>query len=1208
MKLEFNKRKAVFLGSILAIALLGIGYLSAIKSFKADVPNILNDGLRASVIGTEIEEQSGWVTQCRNMIDFEGGINGARTPVDCFGKIGKGSTTGFARSGGNGKSLRIRGDQSLEYRLTKEITSLIPGNKYRIYYHTNIKDRGCFDISGNTHYSDGLKSTMKVSRSSTESLEYWCGQLSSYISPSYRSSTVENWVPLSRAEWHDAGVVRNKSRDWFLTETQFTATQPKVDFQIRLSGFDGYVYIDDLTVEEINSFVSDNEMREPINTAKFSFDSTTTPQSGDITLPYTIKTNAAEFKIGKDSNHSWIESYAKNPNDNNQHQFLGKFYFKGDNDFLDGLVGDTQSNGLLFLSNSNVKISIGADSTVIIKLIEQPAGTIKMKGPQPANLANNTESYFYKDGVTFVRYGDNGIYFSPILGDSDYLNYTESNGTKTLRPIIVDESNRQPLVPVLPASELAGNAAITPNPDFIPYLSNSNLYQQWGYEYTVKAGDVFLLSAFPPKTFDKTELCNFRTDRLSPAPNKLIVPDANQSPSQTPELYAQNASLFSNYYSDMVVWHGEYDRPSDSQLRFNNSNGDSQSISDFVKYFIPGVSNWNSSNYGSMEMYDIEGPFKPSVLPLSTNQTSDGLKSYLSQLNSYGLGGILYTTPAFYYSQIPDDFISNISTIVQDYGPNIDGLYFDGYYKKNPVRNLVLMRRLRDTLTDSKKIIVHNSGNGWFEGARTDISDSAFRLPFLDAYADMIWTGETQMEGQDRMFLNNYSGTNISNTPTVLLPEYRTADGTEGGTEITPSMQSEKQIANGGQIRTGSGKLNPNPFDASYRMSDGGVGYFNANSFNAGFNEMCSNPTPATSAYWMDYKNNLNFVTSMTDLQEDGSNLSANGSDVANWLIDDQPLFKLHYKLDKDPSTEANFKVIYDSSPNKYDPAYGYIGPFVTENTNAESFPKAKMDQLGDSTNMLKLPIFDKSAGAYYFTGNASYISGDTTVKPGTRSIVSFLSSKDDQSNNPVISFSAFARVKNDWHRNDGTTRTIFSLGDKNGKNITLELNDGKPGQPDKVIAKFDTLTVEKQFVNGSGLSPLSDGKWHKIGLTFGNNHLNLYIDGSAYDGQTGSGPSVNSLFSSSVGSFFRCDDKLCVERTEQGLDKGKHLYNPFTGWISDYFISDKVLTDTEIQALEGTASDGSDYLKKMPSSEYPKAVIIDSFKTYKILNLGLAL
>jgi len=139
MKLEFNKRKAVFLGSILAIALLGIGYLSAIKSFKADVPNILNDGLRASVIGTEIEEQSGWVTQCRNMIDFEGGINGARTPVDCFGKIGKGSTTGFARSGGNGKSLRIRGDQSLEYRLTKEITSLIPGNKYRIYYHTNRK-------------------------------------------------------------------------------------------------------------------------------------------------------------------------------------------------------------------------------------------------------------------------------------------------------------------------------------------------------------------------------------------------------------------------------------------------------------------------------------------------------------------------------------------------------------------------------------------------------------------------------------------------------------------------------------------------------------------------------------------------------------------------------------------------------------------------------------------------------------------------------------------------------------------------------------------------------------------------------------------------------------------------------------------------------------------------------------------------------------
>jgi len=152
-------------------------------------------------------------------------------------------------------ALMLRGSQTTinYYEATLSISS---GTKYKISYSVKIEDRNCYDHTG-LGYPDWFYDG--------DSDDYWCGRYQIRMS---EDPNISIWRKARLEQPHyEASCISYAETEWFYEEGYYLTSPNAVDITltIRLEGFDGKLYIDALTVEEVNDHIDDKYLRIPIS-------------------------------------------------------------------------------------------------------------------------------------------------------------------------------------------------------------------------------------------------------------------------------------------------------------------------------------------------------------------------------------------------------------------------------------------------------------------------------------------------------------------------------------------------------------------------------------------------------------------------------------------------------------------------------------------------------------------------------------------------------------------------------------------------------------------------------------------------------------------------------------------------------------------------------------------------------------------------------
>ncbi len=545
----------------------------------------------------------------------------------------------------------------------------------------------------------------------------------------------------------DAIYVADANRDWF-SEKSYYQTGPNssnLTMQIELTGFDGDLYIDDLTVEEVHSHIEDESLRIPI-----SYEYEGMKITG-WTLP-SIKTNAAEFIFNASS--IWL---AKGSN------VLG--YLTFNSNFLASLAVDTTASGLVILKNGNITVSIGADSSMIVRLEKDTNVTVS--GVMPPKFHN------FDAGAVFVSDYEKGFLFSPVFPDLNIrtmgrlLNPPYANADVNILDFRYSDNDIDAI-----GLKCWDNRPVFTNPI-------------WKVTYRFTAGDGFLASVFPPKDFNYKK---YASERMHAAfdLNLNIFPNGD---------YRYLLTKFRERFNILLLWMGSYNlsspHPACPMVYYTDSNG--VAVSPVAPNAAPVKFIHN----------DVAGPYKVSQ--------PAALDDVVARARNMGLRIILYMSPNYFYTSDLDTFFENLTAIINRY--NLDGVYFDGYVSGSPLKTLELVRKARNILKN-KYYAQHSS---W---TNTLIYQSDhFRVPFYDAYADLIYTGENlrkdysgdtktwdlACQPDPNAWALLYCGRNLSNTPTVLIGEYRPVDYSNLNTgpdlTLSPRTQMDYQLKYQGIFR-----------------------------------------------------------------------------------------------------------------------------------------------------------------------------------------------------------------------------------------------------------------------------------------------------------------------------------------------------------------------------------------------------------------------
>jgi len=270
--------------------------------------------------------------------------------------------------------------------------------------------------------------------------------------------------------------------------------------------------------------------------------------------------------------------------------------------------------------------------------------------------------------------------------------------------------------------------------------------------------------------------------------------------------------------------------------------------------------------------------------------------------------------PGYYYTNNVDDLLENLIEIINEY--NLDGIYFDGEYMNDFLRSFELVKKTRSLLGD-KFYTQHLSWNNHLI-RRTH----RWRIPVLDAYADLIWNGEGVKLVDDDVFRLNYAGRNLSNTPSTLLGELRPVNyGLSREESISLSWTPEQQIDNTfkykGIFRTSPhtdlSAISDKQFQTSIK--------FNNSYFEDKYNKFCLDYTCGDNI--CDIGENIfncrkDCAPTSTDtmLKKSNDEYSLN-KEVSQWILNNRPLYLLHFNF--------NGKTALDVSGNSFHP-YWTIG------------------------------------------------------------------------------------------------------------------------------------------------------------------------------------------------------------------------------------------------------------------------------------------
>ncbi|MDG6225361.1 MAG: hypothetical protein QCI82_07600 [Candidatus Thermoplasmatota archaeon] len=507
---------------------------------------------------------------------------------------------------------------------------------------------------------------------------------------------------------------------------------------------------------------------------------------------------------------------------------------------LSGLEA-TLEPGIVVLENGMITISIGADSSAIFKARTDMELTVE--GPRP-------KYYSFEAGVIFSTDHSKGMLFAPIHPEN-VLRSMPYEYQSTCDYIYHDQQFEE---------EGLKNWEV---------LSNFSR-DLWRISYSFERGGGFLTSVFPPKDFNGSKL---HKEKVATAGIDLnLYPEADHS------YYVQK---FKERNNIILLWLNGY--------AASTNDRDPPEYYYLDQDHLPVSPDHPGAKAVPFAPIDLAGPYDVAQ--------KRSMERLVEEAHRQGCKVIVYMTPRFYYTSDVDVFLNDLERNLEEFG--LDGVYYDGYFSSDPLRNIELVRRTRDILGD-RFYLQHNS---WTDTVirRSD----HFRVPFYEAYADRLWVGEGVKKVDEETFRLNYCGMNVSNTASTLLSELRPVDYSLSKEEsqdlaIPIGEQRDLQLKYLGEYRLPAFGyegyaldkrfLTTRYFDASeYRSKEYALG--RGITSGDGVRDICEDiyTSPADCAP----------VKEGANLEREGDLFTCNTDlSVAQWIVDGDPLYDLHLTFD----------------------------------------------------------------------------------------------------------------------------------------------------------------------------------------------------------------------------------------------------------------------------------------------------------------------
>ncbi len=506
--------------------------------------------------------------------------------------------------------------------------------------------------------------------------------------------------------------------------------------------------------------------------------------------------------------------------------------------------------GNVFASNDNIALSVGADSVVIARL-RKPM-RVSVSGPMP-------QYHAFEAGIVFATDYERGILFAPLRPALAVRGMPMQFDNATVTPAYSD-------------SEFALRGL-----QFWRLVAGFNA--AWQVDYEFAAGQGFLAQVFPPKEFDTTKYCAERMHTI--AVDTVNQPEAD---------YVYSLAKAGANINVGLVWMTNY-AASENRLQPPEEYCRDQA-GRLVHCASPEVARRDRLAL----RFDVTGPYRVAE--------PDAFRRLVSQAHEQGMRIIIYMSPEFYYTSDVDTFLSDLMSLVNDY--DIDGVYYDGLYPGDLLRSLELVRRTRELL-GHRFYAQHTS---W---ETTLIRRSyRYRIPALDAQADLLWLGEGVKAVDDAIWRLNYCGRNVSNTVSGLLGELRPVDysadvETSVGLTLDPAEQVRRSLACQGLFITNpyseisyihdnrferriayESRLFREPHNRACLAVTCGNGHCDVGESILDCPADCAPPEPGL---WLE--------------RREGSWLCP-GDAVVQWLVGSEPLYALHYTFDGPLALDAS--------------------------------------------------------------------------------------------------------------------------------------------------------------------------------------------------------------------------------------------------------------------------------------------------------------
>jgi uncharacterized repeat protein (TIGR01451 family) len=717
------------------------------------------------------------------------------------------------------KSIRIKGRSEdseapasgkMQTAIVSREFDIKPSTRYMLVYSLKVDRRRC------NHY-DKLSDMPSGMAEQYRMRQMYCGYYKVFLDEP-NSATHHMQVGFLEGReasqfWADDFLyLRRSTRDWYTEKMDFTSAKDatKAKVSIVLKAYAGDLYLDNLRLIPVGTFVSDEiASLVPVEfSGKMELQNAGAgPSSG--TSNVTVNTNKAAFNFGS----NFIYGKAKNGSTStnvlsleaglgaNPTQF-GQNIFEGltkKDSIIIGGQAKAVPNGIAFYENNYLTLTIGADSTALVKIKPtalptdpQAFYTLRLKG-EGSPMQNGT---FYQNGMLYYRIAnsgdasnsDKGFFFAPLLPKGD-LAYKASDKEN---PMPVD------LQRYIVGIDSVGKDILKDRwPNLTSPIDQTEFTGDWYFDYIAKSGDAFLISIFPPKDFDKKQWCSDRVTAITDT-------YAAYNPSASLDDMKNFTDVVARDNNALILWMGLFDTVPLDEVNFEKDTD--------KKYFYPNKGGekleGNPFDKGlPMKTRDVQGPYTPPSDP--TTGEGKKLTDWIDYMHQKNLKVLFYTAPsAFYpyeaglglnYSRTLEvQYRDMLQDILDDY--DFDGVYFDGYFTNDIMHNLTLVRLTRTLKNykgeevlwvqhDSNKDgYLHQMGfvgpngdpfSGHLNFLDPDLDDmfSAFyRYPFLDAYTDIIWTGENIGHMEPQTIKNYYTGYNISNSIIDLISETRFKD------------------------------------------------------------------------------------------------------------------------------------------------------------------------------------------------------------------------------------------------------------------------------------------------------------------------------------------------------------------------------------------------------------------------------------------------